>query len=209
MYDYYPQSIIQFGQRDTWKKAPVSFEICGTFLRWRDHERYGVKEVKYIFDEALKWHISSFNAKSSPVPPEWKPLVDEWLKKMGYRFVLKRFSYSRIVPANGKFIFDSWWENKGVAPCYIAYPLAVRLRNAQHTYMMLTKADITQWLPGDNLYNDSLSLPRGAVAGEYNIEIAILNDQLPADSKMNRTIRLAIEGITPDGWYNIGKMNIK
>ncbi|MBL7698498.1 MAG: DUF4832 domain-containing protein [Chitinophagaceae bacterium] len=209
MYDYYPQSIIQFGLQDTWKKAPVSFEICGTFLRWRDQEKYGEKEVKYIFDEALKWHISSFNAKSSPVPAEWKPLVDDWLKKMGYRFVLKRFSYSRVVEANGKFLFDSWWENKGVAPCYVAYPVAVRLKNNQHSYVMLTKADITKWLPGDNLLSDSLSLPPGAVPGEYTIEIAVLNNKLPQHTNMNRTIRLAIEGITPDGWYTIGKMNIR
>jgi hypothetical protein len=209
MYDYYPQSIIQFGLRDAWKKAPVTFEICGTFLRWRDQEHYGEKEVKYIFDEALKWHISSFNAKSSPVPKEWEPLVNDWLKKMGYRFVLKRFSYSRIVPVNGKFEFDSWWENKGVAPCYVAYPLAIRLRNDQHSYVMTSKADITRWLPGDNLYNDSLSLPRGAAPGEYEIEIAILNNKLAKGSLMNPTIRLAIEGITPDGWYSLGKMNIK
>lgn len=209
MYDYYPQSIIQFGVQDTWKKSPVSFEICGTFRRWRDQEKYGEKEVKYIFDEALKWHISSFNAKSSPVPAEWKPLVDEWLKKMGYRFVLKRFSYPRAIAANGKFQFDSWWENKGVAPCYINYPLAIRLKNAQHAYVMLTKANITQWLPGDNLFSDSLSLPPGAAAGEYDLEIAILNNNLPKGAAMNRTIRLAIEGLTPDGWYSLGKMNIK
>ena len=78
MYDFYPQAIITHGVKDDWKYAPVSLEICGTFLRWRDEEGYGEEDVKYIFDQSLKWHISSFNAKSSPVPPEWQYLVDDW-----------------------------------------------------------------------------------------------------------------------------------
>jgi len=122
---------------------------------------------------------------------------------------LKRFSYPRIITTDGKFQFNSWWENKGVAPCYINYPLAVRLKNPQHSYVMLTRANITEWLPGDNLFSDSLSIPRGAAPGQYDLEIAVLNNKLPAGSTMNRTLRLAIEGLTPDGWYTIGKMNIK
>ena len=30
----------------------------------------GRDDVMYIFNETLKWHMSSFNAKSSPVPPD-------------------------------------------------------------------------------------------------------------------------------------------
>ncbi len=29
-------------------------------------------DIDYIIDQSLKWHISSFNAKSSAVPAEWK-----------------------------------------------------------------------------------------------------------------------------------------
>jgi hypothetical protein len=86
----------------------LSFEICGTFLRWRDQEAYERDDVQYIFNETLKWHISSFNGKSSPVSEEWKDLVDEWLKKMGCRFVLRRFSYPRQVQANSLLTFESW-----------------------------------------------------------------------------------------------------
>jgi hypothetical protein len=117
MFDYYPIQMIKSNFQDSWKHSPVSFEICGTFLRWRDREGYGREEVKYIFDQTLKWHISSFNAKSSPVPEEWEDLVEDWLKKMGYRYVLRTFSYPEEVHRNGKLSYASWWENKGVAPC--------------------------------------------------------------------------------------------
>ncbi len=81
MYDLYPQEIINCDIQDEWKHAPVSLEICGTFIRWKDKQGYSRKDVEYIFNETLKWHISSFNAKSSPVPEEWQDLVNEWLKK--------------------------------------------------------------------------------------------------------------------------------
>src|SRR5690606_35655732 len=148
MYDFYPQAIIEYGTQDAWKAAPISLEICGTFLSWRDRQKYTAEDVKYIFDETLKWHISSFNAKSSPVPKEWQPLVDEWLKKMGYRFVLRRLTYPEKVARNSRMDFTTWWENKGVAPCYDDFPLAIRLKSKKEARVFLTRAYIPKWLPG-------------------------------------------------------------
>ena len=204
MYDYYPQGIIDFGMKDAWKKAPVTLEICGTFKRWKNTEGYGKKDVDYIFNQALKWHISSFNAKSSGVPAEWWPQVNEWLRKMGYRFVLRRFSYPEVVRPHGKLAFRSWWENKGVAPCYRKFPLALRLKNNERTEIFLTEADISRWLPGDNLYDNAVFLPPDMPEGDYDIEIAILD---PRTRKPK--VKLAIEGITPDGWYRIGEISVK
>ena len=67
MYDYYPESIINFGVKDNWEKAPVSLEICGTFYGWKNDQGYKEEQVKYIFDQTLKWHISSFNNRKSVV----------------------------------------------------------------------------------------------------------------------------------------------
>ncbi len=204
MYDFYPQSIIEYGTKDAWQTAPVSLEICGTFLTWRDKERYGADQVKYIFDQTLKWHISSFNAKSSPVPPEWEPLVNDWLKKMGYRFVLRRFTYPEKIKSNSKLNFESWWENKGVAPCYQQFPFAIRLRNKKGNTDFVTAADIRSWLPGDNIYNDAIFIPNDMEPGEYDVQIALLN---PLTNKPK--VLLAIEGKDKDGWYSLGKINVE
>ena len=204
MYDLYPETIIEYGVQDDWKKSPVSLEICGTFRRWRDKEGYDVKQVKYIFDQALKWHISSFNAKSSPVPEEWEPLVNEWLKKMGYRYVLRRFSYPETIDSNGKLTFQTWWENKGVAPVYKDFLLAFRLKNKKGTRIILTDADIRTWLPGDIVYNSAVYIPSGTQAGTYDIQIGIV-DRTSHQPK----IKLAIEGITSDGRYQLGKIVVK
>jgi hypothetical protein len=204
MYDYYPQGIINFGMKDAWKTAPVSLEICGTFGSWKRGQGHDKDDVKYIFDESLKWHISSFNAKSSPVLEEWKELVDEWLKKMGYRFALRRFTYPDAVRPNGKLDFTTWWDNKGVAPCYKNFLLALRLKNDARTEVLVTDANIKTWLPGDNLYDDAVFLPLDMPTGEYDIQIGIV-DRFSYEPK----VKLAIEGRENDGWYTLGKIKVR
>jgi hypothetical protein len=197
MNDYYPQAIINFGMRDAWKKAPVSLEVCWVMQRWKDEGW----DIDYIIDQSLKWHISSFNAKSSPVPDAWWPQVNRWLKKMGYRFVLRKFTYPSRVKPGGKLTFTSWWENKGVAPCYRPFRLALRLKSTQNEMTLVTDANVRSWLPGDNLYDDAVAIPGSAVPGRYDLQIGILDAQ--ADSP---AVKLAIEGRQPDGWYGLGEI---
>ncbi len=203
MHDFYPREIINCNVQDDWKTSPLSFEICGTFLNWKNTQGYGREEVKYIFDQSLKWHMSSFNAKSSPVPEEWQDLVDDWLKKMGYRFVLRRFSFPPEIKQNGKMNFTSWWENKGVAPCYKDFAFAIRLKNDQNERVFITNADIRKWLPGDNVYDHFVFIPSDMKSGTYNLQIGIV-DPVKGTPK----IKLAIEGRAEDGWYSLGKTEI-
>ena len=203
MLDAYPQQIVTSGMQDAWKKAPISIEICGTLRSWLGKQKYGKEEVKYIFDQALKWHISSFNAKSSPVPDEYKPLVDEWLKKMGYRYVLRKFTFPSEVRPNGQIQFASWWENKGVSPCYQPFPFAIRLKNKSHSQVLLTDVDIRTWLPGDVIYDSDVFVPSGMPEGTYDLDIAIID---PISRKPN--IKFAVQDRGNDGWYNMGKIKV-
>jgi len=204
MRDYYPPEIIKSGMVDSWKKAPISLEICWVFLKWLEDFKFDEKVVSYIFDEALKLHISSFNAKSSPVPDIWSPLVDKWLIKMGYRFVIRKFDYPSSVNRQGQLAFASLWENVGVAPIYKDYKLAVRLRNAQKTLILPVDVDIREWLPGDILCEDKLYIPYDAPLGKYQLEVAIVS---PVSYEPR--VKLAIEGKTNDGWYSMGEIEIK
>ncbi len=200
MLDYYPQAIITFGMADAWKKRPVSFEACWDMGEWRKNGW----DIDYIIDQSLKWHISSFNGGSSPVPDTWEPSVRRWLKKMGYRFVLRKFTYPAALPPRGRLVFTTWWENKGVAPCYHRFPLALRLKGPTRTEALVTGADIRLWLPGDNLYNDAVFLPSDMPAGEYDLQIAILD----AAARQPK-VKLAIAGEQPDGWYDLGKITVQ
>ena len=200
MCDYYPQAIINFGMKDAWKKAPVTLEVCWVMQHWKDKGW----DIDYIVDQSLKWHISSFNAKSSPVPDEWWPQVNRWLKRMGYRFVLRKLTYPSQVKPGGPLTFTSWWENKGVAPCYRPFRLAFRLGGPRDKVILVTGADLRSWLPGDNLYDNSVIVPPDAAAGQYDLQIGLLDERIDEPR-----VRLAVEGMQPDGWYDLGKIEVQ
>jgi len=199
MSDYYPQTIVRTGMKDAWKTAPVSLESCYTMNRWLA-DGY---DIDYIIDQSLKWHISSFNNKSSPVPDQCGPQVKRWLNKMGYRFALRRFSCPATVGPHGKLTFESWWENKGVAPCYRPYPVALRMTNGARTETFILDADIREWLPGDIVLDGAVYLPYDLPEGSYDLDIAII-DTYTREPR----IKLAIEGRTPDGWYRLGEVTM-
>lgn len=200
MFDYYPQALVKFGMQDAWKRAPVTFEACWVMQHWKNQGW----DIDYIIDQSLKWHISSFNAKSSPVPEEWKPHVERWLKKMGYRFVLRKFTYPEVVRPHGKLEFTSWWENKGVAPCYRRFPVALRLKNDRHTEILETDADIRNWLPGDIIYDDAVFLPAEMPPGEYELAIGLLDPHTRRPK-----IKLPIEGRDSEGWHRLGTIRVQ
>ena len=200
MNDYYPQMLIQTGLQEAWRRAPVTMEVCWVMEQWKNQGW----DIDHIIDESLKWHISSFNAKSSPVPREWWPQVNRWLKKMGYRLVLRKFTYPAVVKPDGKLSFTSWWDNKGVAPCYRKFPLALRLKSSQSTEVLVTEADITVWLPGDNLFDSTVTVPASVPRGQYDLSLALL-DPLSRTPK----VKLAIEGRQEDGWYRLGAIQVE
>ncbi len=91
MLDIYPQQVVRTGIQELWRHRPVSLESCGTPSSWEDSGF----DVSYILDQALRWHVTSLNIKSSPIPTKWKALFEAFQKKMGYRFVLRRSSIRR------------------------------------------------------------------------------------------------------------------
>ncbi len=199
MNDFYPQELIRTGMQEAWRTAPVTMEVCWVMQYWKNQGW----DIDHIIDESLKWHISSFNAKSSAVPAGWWPQVNRWLTRMGYRFVLRKFTYPALVEIPGKLAFTSWWDNKGVAPCYRNFPLALRLKGADKAAVLTTDADITKWLPGDNLFDSSLTLPAGLPAGKYQLQLALLDPHTKQPK-----VKLAIEGRGDDGWYDLGKIEV-
>ncbi len=208
MYDYYPQGIINYGMQDAWKKGHVTLEICYNFPGWKNRGNFTKEEVEYIFEQGLKWRMSSFNAKSAPVPEEWQGMVDDWIKKMGYRFVPRRISYPGEVVQNGKLDFTTWWENRGVAPIYRQFPLAFRLHNEETSTILLTDVDIREWMPGDNLFDDAVFIPHDLPTGEYKIEMALIESAREPGVVPRPAIHLPIDSRTADGWYSLGNITV-
>lgn len=195
MNDLYPEAVVSLGLDDAWRKAPVALESCWVMQHWKD----AGWDLQYIMDQAVKWHMSSFNGKSSAVPAEWWPQVNWWLNHMGYRFALRRFAFTPVIDASRKFAYESWWENKGNAPVYRPYTVALRFTQGQHQTVVPLEGDPRTWMPGDSLLNGTASLPPSLADGDYKVSIALVDPVTHAPR-----IKLAIDGVEPDGWYPMG-----
>ena len=83
----YPPRVAELA--DHWKTAPVSFESYWWLCEW---QRQGW-ELAPIIEKTLQWHISSFNPKSIPIPPEWQEQIEYWISKMGYHYQIDSFQF--------------------------------------------------------------------------------------------------------------------
>ncbi|HUU27673.1 MAG TPA: DUF4832 domain-containing protein [archaeon] len=202
MENYYQQALDEAQANESWKQAPVVFESCWTMQHWKDMGW----DLDYILSEALKWHISVLNNKSSPIPEEWQLKVTEFQKKMGYRFVLKRLAHQSRITAGGEMRLSTDWENKGVAPCYLNYPLAVEFRSAKDStsWVVETEKDITAWLPGPVNLEITITVPQDIPPGEYELGLGMLD---PHSGKP--AIKLAVKGRGPDGWYRLSRVKVR
>lgn len=200
MLDVYPEEVARTGIENVWQHSPVSLETCGTPSSWKR----GNLDVKYILDQALRWHVTSLNVKSSPIPPEWRSQFEDFEEHMGYRLILRRLEYPATVRLGSMMPIHMWWLNAGVAPVYKEYWLAMELQSKDGEAIVRIPSHVTKWLPGDAVVDESLYVPDDLSPGTYHVRIALL------DPRTNKpAIRLAIEGRQPDGWYDMGQIELE
>ncbi len=87
----YPTYIQEARILDAWKRAPVAWEACWDMRRWASEGW----PLRYIFNYALALHGSYFNNKSTPLPrgESVRPEVERFLRRLGYRLVLKELRH--------------------------------------------------------------------------------------------------------------------
>lgn len=198
----YPQALDGADAHDSWKNGPIAFETCWTMEEW--HKRGW--DIDYILNKALEWHATEVNNGTEAIPKEWYPKVKEFEKKLGYRFVLSELVYPAKA-AKGKALTCTMnWQNKGVAPLYNAYQLAIQLVSKTDTakrFTIATDADLKKLFPGSTVVKSSITIPGQVETGEYEVELGII----APDTKMP-AIQLAIAGKTKDGWYKMGTISV-
>ncbi len=198
--DWYPTQLEKTGIEDCWKTARVVFETCWTMQHWQEQGW----DVEEIFERALKMHPSAVNNKSSAVPEEWWPQVNEFSKKMGYRLALRRLEHPASVRAGDELELRMQWENLGVAPCYDPYPLAFELCTDEGpACRMTTEVDLTKWLPGEHAASATVEVPADLPAGKYTLRLGFVdpNSDQPA-------LKLAIAGRDEEGWYALSEVAV-
>ena len=200
MLEIYPQQIVRTGIQDVWQHKPVSLETCYTVGGWKERGY----DLDYILEQALRWHVSTVNIKSAPIPSEWKNQFDAFQKKIGYRFNLRRLEYSKVVAPGTMMPVHMWWLNEGVAPIYKEFTVAMQLKSSQAAALIPVPLDIRKWLPGDGVYDGTLYVPDNLPDGDYDVRVGILDPRTGQPA-----IRLAVEGRQADGWYAMGSLTVK
>ncbi|MCX6638246.1 MAG: DUF4832 domain-containing protein [Acidobacteria bacterium] len=201
MLDMYPQQVVRTGIQEAWQRYPVSLETCGTPGHWKKwNGGYSDAQLDDIFQQALRWHATSINIKSTSIPRDWRPKWDEFQKRIGYRLVLRRFEYPKSVKAGRIMHVTSWWVNQGVAPPYGDFILALRIGDA----VVKTAVELKKWLPGDQVFDGGLWVPDSLPPGSHKLHIAVLDARTEKPA-----VRLAIQGLQPDGWYELGAIQIQ
>jgi hypothetical protein len=200
MLEIYPQQVVRAGIQDVWLRKPVSLEVCFTVAGWKE-KGY---DLNHILDQALRWHVSSVNIKSAPIPSEWKSQFESFQKKIGYRFILRRLEYPKAVDAGSMMPIHMWWLNAGVAPIYREFSLAVELRSSKTATVIRIPVDVRKWLPGDAVFDGTVYVPENLAEGTYDFRVAMLDPRTAQPA-----IRFAIEGRQDEGWYGIGSLTVK
>ena len=195
LYELYPDRVERLADR--WKIAPVSFESYWWLGEWM---RKGW-DIDEIISLTLKWHISSFNAKSLPIPMEWKDKIDYWVGKMGYHFALEYFKCPETAEVGDEMELKIGIDNTGVAPLYRKMPLMLRFTCGEESFTVDSGVDVTKWLPGKNVEKMIIPVPAAAKKGTYTIEAGIFDAENPV-------IYFATDARRNGSFYQVGEITI-
>ncbi len=196
MADLYPRIFARKG--DLWKKAPIAIEV-GWIMRYWLEKGW---DIDFIIEQSLLWHISTFNEKSARIPKSLMPKVENWIKRMGYRFALRIIDYPETALAGDTLQFSICMQNLGVAPIYHKYPFVIRLKDENGEILDFeTDVDITRWMPGDFLIEPKIKLPENIKKGTYELQLGITDGET--------VVRMANPTKHDNGFDIVGEITIE
>jgi Domain of unknown function (DUF4832) len=222
MRNNYPEWIAQTRVEDVWKTAPIAFEPPATVAEFVE-KRW---PLRWIFNYGLALHGSYFNGKSAELPddPHLRSELERFLRRLGYRLVLKEVTHSADVRSGATFEILTKWQNIGSAPCYRPYRVAYRFVGSDgYRKVIVGAATVNRWLPGsielftDEFFKEPKDLPPGPVnevadhfrmpddlpPGEYVMSIGVVEE-----STTQPVVRLGIAGRDRDGWYPLSRVKV-
>ena len=194
----YPRLIEKCGLRDVWQQAPVTMETCWNVPGWF----YQGYDLDVIIREGYRYHTSVFMPKSAFFPAFWREKLEEFDRRIGYRFVLRQALLPLSVRRGERFALEFFIDNVGCAPIYRPYRLALRFRQGRRSVVVPFKQDIRGWLPGHRWFEEKIVLPCGIKPGEAKVDMAIVGDNgCPR-------VWFAIDGEQVDGWHALTSIDV-
>ncbi len=185
---------------DVWKSGHVSFEAYWWLGEWQRKEW----DLDKIIAQTLDLHASAFNAKSLPIPRNWRKPVDEWIAKMGYHFVIDEVTLPDTAEGGKACEVSFTVNNVGVAPLYHYLPLLLRVKKGEQVQDFVLNVDMRKWLPGKNTETVSVTLPDFG-KGKYEISLGMGGE---VEGKKYPTAVFATDAKQKDGFAVVGEIEV-
>jgi hypothetical protein len=80
----------------------------------------------------------------------------------------------------------------------------MELRSASSSAEVRLPVDVRKWLPGDAVFDGTLYIPESLKPGSYRLRVALLDPRTGQPA-----IKLAIEGLQSDGWYDLAPIEVQ
>ena len=187
---------------------------------------FTILSLRFIFNYALALHGSYINNKSAPLPEgeNIRPEVERFLRRLGYRLVLKELKHPSEGRPGEAIRVSMKWQNVGSAPCYKPYRVAYRLSNDEgYEKVFVGEVTVNRWLPGsielftEEFFQQPADLPLGEVhnvaeaivlpkdipTGEYALSVGVAGVKTTQP-----VVQLGIKGREDDGWYPLSKIRV-
>jgi hypothetical protein len=164
-------------------------------------------DTRHIFDYGLQCHASYMNNKSAPVPEGTRGEVERFLRRLGYRLVIRNMEHTATARPGADLRVNVAWENVGVAPPYRDYRVVVRLKSEKDPeaspIISVSDNSIRGWLPGTLKTESLLRLPVSMPSGRYGLAVGVVDpiSKTPA-------VRLALAGRDAEGWYPVSHVEV-
>ena len=186
---------------EAWKNGPVALESCYTMKSWYSEGN----AIRQIVDDAIAWHASLAHNKSDYIPGEYQSEIERLVMKLGFRLVLRNIDHDRNIAPGATLAIGLDWENLGIAPPYRDHRVAFRLRDGRDSTLAMHVSDqsIRGGLPGPTGVEVDYPVPEKLAQGAYTLELGLVFHNAP-----DRTVPMANEGKTPDGWYVVGTVEV-
>jgi len=202
MFDEYPRQLEECGLTETWKTAPVSLEPYATVHHLLAAGGFS-GDIDWQLAQCLKYHPSTFMAKSVEIPEKWMAAFMRFNRNIGYQFHLHQMVLPLEARPGTTVDVPVTIDNQGVAPIYRPYRLALRFVQDNVTAVVLFQEDIRRWLPDFRFFQEPIVIPPQINPGIARVDIGIV------DAAHTPVVKLAIRSVVDGGWHPVAYLNMQ
>lgn len=213
---------------DRWKTQVFEgeFGFIGSFTKYKNVDELVADKtvMQHVIETLRNLHCSflggiTWSNFSDPINAANYDVVQ---KNIGYRYVIKEFSYPTKIVRDKPFDISLKVKNTGAAPMYYNWPVEIALLNAETKEKVwgkiLNDVDIRTWLPGEDwdettekyikapetyTIAERLTLDSTITDGKYFISVSILD---PAG--MVPSLRFAVNNYFEGGRHPMGYVGV-